>query len=214
MINSTLSVRTSDMILCRGGFNIHPELSEYPGHCRGRTAGVPCRGGFNIHPRREVVLSAKIQIIAVGKIKEKYYTDAAAEYKKRLSRFCKLTITEVEDERNPKEPNEALTQRVLEKESLKIQPYLKNSVVIAMDIKGSKVSSERFSEIVRGYFENERDITFVVGGSLGLAADILESADLRLSMSDMTFPHQLARIMLIEQIYRAFKIIVNETYHK
>ena len=165
-------------------------------------------------------MSAQIQIVAVGKIKEKHYTQAIAEYRKWLSRFCKLTLIEVEDEKNPKEyknskeHNEALTIKALNREALKIQSYLKNSVVIAMDIKGIKVSSERFSEIVKGYYESERDISFIIGGSLGLSREVLELSDLRLSMSDMTFPHRLARIMLIEQIYRAFKIIFNETYHK
>ena len=104
--------------------------------------------------------------------------------------------------------------KVLTREASKILPHIKNTAVIAMDVKGLRFNSERFSEILKKYFESNKDITFVVGGSLGLGKDVLDMADMRLSMSEMTFPHQMARVMLIEQIYRAFKIIGNETYHK
>ena len=156
----------------------------------------------------------KIQIVAVGKIKEKFYIDAVAEYSKRLSRFCRLSIAEVEDERDPKEQNEAHVKKMLSREAASILPRLKNTAVIAMDVNGRKVDSERFAAILRELFEGDRDISFVIGGSYGLAKDVLDAADLSLSMSDMTFPHQLARVMLIEQIFRAFKIIGNEKYHK
>jgi 23S rRNA (pseudouridine1915-N3)-methyltransferase len=158
----------------------------------------------------------KIQIVAVGNIKEKHFKDAIAEYGKRLSRFCKLEIIEVDEEINPKEQNGILTQRVLSKEAAKIMPRLRNCTVIALDVKGDRMSSERFAEQLKEYFYGSggRDIVFVVGGSLGLDESVLNAAKLKLSMSDMTFPHQMARVMLIEQIYRAFKITNNEKYHK
>ncbi|MCL2163929.1 MAG: 23S rRNA (pseudouridine(1915)-N(3))-methyltransferase RlmH [Oscillospiraceae bacterium] len=159
-------------------------------------------------------MSNKIQIVAVGKLKEKYLCDAMAEYEKRLSRFCRLGIVEVADEKNPKGYSEAETQIALNREAERILPHLKNSVVITLDAKGLKVNSEQFSRILGEYLEQRRDVAFVIGSSLGLGKGVIEASDMRLSMSDMTFPHQLARVILIEQIYRAFKIISNEKYHK
>jgi len=145
-----------------------------------------------------------IHIIAVGKLKEDYLRGTQKEYSKRLSRFCKLKITEVDEDIN------------LEKEADRIRKALPaNSHVTALAIEGKKYDSVGFAR----YLENlmirgKSDISFIIGGSDGLDKSILSEADSLLSMSDMTFPHQLARIILLEQIYRAFKIINNETYHK
>ena len=165
----------------------------------------------------EKALSAQIQIVAVGKIKEKFFADAIAEYVKRLSRFCKLRIIEVEDEKNPEEQTEARIAQVLRRERDRIKPHLKNiknANVVALDINGSRMSSEKFADLIKRHFESDGTLSFVIGGSLGLDREILETSNLRLSLSDMTFPHQMARIMLTEQIYRSFKIIGNEKYHK
>ncbi|NLW03379.1 MAG: 23S rRNA (pseudouridine(1915)-N(3))-methyltransferase RlmH [Clostridiaceae bacterium] len=145
-----------------------------------------------------------IRIIAVGKLKEDYLRDAQKEYSKRLSRFCKLNIVEADED------------FTLEKEADRIRKALTaNSHVIALAIEGKKYDSVGFAR----YLENlmisgKSHISFIIGGSDGLDESILTEADNLLSMSDMTFPHQLARIILLEQIYRAFKIINNETYHK
>ena len=159
-------------------------------------------------------MSAKIKIVAVGRIKERHFRDTIAEYTKRLGRFCKLSIIEVEDEKNPPNQSETLVSRVLKQECLRLMPHIKDTNTIAMDVSGQKITSERFSELLKDLFERDKDLSFVIGGSLGLDKEILERSDMRLSMSDMTFPHQLARVMLIEQIYRAFKILAHEKYHK
>ena len=156
----------------------------------------------------------RIRVVAVGKIKEKYFSGAIEEYSKRLTRFCKLEIIEADDEKAPAGLADAQISQALEREGARVKPHLKNTVVISLDSKGQKVSSERFSEILRGYVGNGKALSFVIGGSLGISREILDLSDMRISMSDMTFPHQMARVMLLEQIYRAFKIIGNENYHK
>lgn len=149
-----------------------------------------------------------IRIAAVGKIKETFFTQALEEYSKRLSGYYKLQIIEVADEK--------CDEKTLEKEADKILKVLKDTdYVIALAIQGKKYSSEGFAELIRQLeVGGKSSITFVIGGSLGLSKRVLDRADLLLSFSDMTFPHQLMRIILLEQIYRACKINRNEPYHK
>ena len=148
--------------------------------------------------------SMNIQIVAVGKLKEDYLKGAQNEYVKRLSRFCKLRIMEVDEDIS------------LEREADRIRKVLPaNSHIIALVIEGKKYDSVGFARYLENLMIGGRsDITFVIGGSDGLDKSFLKEANSLLSLSDMTFPHQLARIILLEQIYRAFKIINNETYHK
>lgn len=149
-----------------------------------------------------------IKIVAVGKIKEVFFTQAIEEYSKRLSGYTKLQIIEVADEK--------CDDKTLEKEADKILKVLKETdYVIALAIKGKKYSSEGLADLIRQLeVDGKSSITFVIGGSLGLSKRVLERADLLLSFSDMTFPHQLMRIILLEQIYRSCKINRNEPYHK
>ncbi len=155
-----------------------------------------------------------INIICVGKLKEKYWTMAENEYIKRLTRFTKINLVQLQDEKLT--GNTSLDNIAKEKEGEKIISKIpKNSFVIAMDIKGKQFSSEEFSkEIENLTLMGKSNLTFIIGGSLGISKKVLDIADKKLSFSKMTFPHQLFRIMLLEQIYRSFKIINNETYHK
>lgn len=157
-----------------------------------------------------------INIITVGKIKEKYLKDAIAEYEKRLSRFCKLKITEVPDEATSDKPQEAEKQAVLKKEGEKILSHIKHTdTLIALCVEGEQISSEGFADVFKSEcLSGSNDFTFVIGGSLGLFDEIKKMSKIRLSFSKMTFPHQLMRVILLEQIYRAQKINANETYHK
>ncbi len=158
----------------------------------------------------------KITIISVGKIKEKFFNDAINEYTKRLSKFCKLTEEVIPDERADDSYSQAEIEQVKTREGIKIINSIpKNSYVIIMDIKGKQLSSEELAEKISNLGVNGiSDITFVIGGSNGLSEDVIEKADFRLSFSKMTFPHQLFKIILLEQVYRAFKINAGETYHK
>ncbi|MCO8193519.1 MULTISPECIES: 23S rRNA (pseudouridine(1915)-N(3))-methyltransferase RlmH [Anaerofustis] len=155
-----------------------------------------------------------INIICVGKLKEKYWVMAENEYSKRLSRFVKLNLIQLPDEKLT--GNDSLDNIAKEKEGEKIISKIpKNSFVIAMDIKGKQLSSEEFSKQIENLsITGKSNITFIIGGSLGISDSVLKKADKKISFSKMTFPHQLFRIMLLEQIYRSFKIINNETYHK
>ncbi len=158
----------------------------------------------------------KITVIAVGKLKEKYLKDGISEYAKRLSRFCDFEIIEVADEKAPENLSAAQELNVMKKEAERISKNIKDAgKLIVLDVKGKRMNSVDFSENLRSFFNSGTPrITFVIGGSLGLDKQLAEKADLRLSFSDMTFPHQLIRLILTEQIYRAFKIINGETYHK
>ena len=158
----------------------------------------------------------KITLITVGKIKEKYWREAIAEYEKRLSKFCKLTILEVADEKTPEHASVNENKQILEKEGARIKNLLpKDSYVIAMAIEGKKVDSISFSRMLQSISTNGvNHFTFLIGGSLGLLEEIKKQADASISFSDLTFPHQLMRVLLLEQIYRAFKISANEPYHK
>ena len=158
-----------------------------------------------------------IEIICVGKLKEKYWQDAADEYLKRLGRFAKLAVTELPEERlrGSSPADEAAVIRA-EGEAIlgKLQPG-PQSIIIALAVNGKRLTSEGLSEkIAQLGLEGKSRVVFVIGGSLGLSEDVLNAADLKLSFSDFTFPHQLMRVILLEQIYRAFKINAGETYHK
>lgn len=158
----------------------------------------------------------KITVIAVGKIKEKYFTDAIAEYTKRLSRYSKLEIVELADEKTPDGASAALEEQIKEKEGERILKSIKDgSYVVALAIQGRKLTSEQLADFIekRG-ITGESHLTFIIGGSLGLHKCVLQRADYLLSFSDMTFPHQLMRVVLLEQIYRSFRIIHHEPYHK
>ena len=156
-----------------------------------------------------------IKIIAVGKIKEKYFTAAVDEYSKRMSRFAKFEIIEVPDEKIPDNASEKEQESVKEKEGNAILSKLKSGdTVIAMCIEGSEMSSEKIASKIEQISLSSSSIAFIIGGSLGLHDSVKARADLRLSFGPVTLPHQLMRVVLCEQIYRAFKINHNESYHK
>lgn len=156
-----------------------------------------------------------INIISVGKIKEKYFTAAIEEYSKRLSRFVKLIVTEIPDERIPDNASEKEIEIIKEKEGRKILSKLnENSFVITLCIEGKELSSEELAQKITDISMSSSNITFIIGGSLGLSNAVKNKSQLRLSFGKITFPHQLMRVVLLEQIYRAFKINNNENYHK
>lgn len=158
----------------------------------------------------------KITILTVGKIKEKYFTGAVQEYSKRLGRYCKLEIIEVADEKTPDHASAREEEQIREKEGERLKKYIKDSAyVIALAIEGKQMSSEAFAgRLDRLGIEGKSHIIFIIGGSIGLDPDILKNADELLSFSQMTFPHQLMRVVLLEQIYRGYRIIHGEPYHK
>lgn len=158
----------------------------------------------------------KISIIAVGKIKEKYLRDAIAEYSKRLSRYCKLEIIEVADEKTPDNAGEVMEEAIRNKEGERILKYVKeDSYVITLEINGKNLTSEAFAEKVAQLgVRGTSHITFIIGGSIGLGQEVLKKSNYALSFSKMTFPHQLMRVILLEQIYRGYRIINKEPYHK
>lgn len=157
-----------------------------------------------------------IRIISVGKLKEAYLRDAQKEYLKRLSRFCRTEIIEIDEEKSPLTASPAQEEKVRQKEAERIIKALaKNTITIALALEGKEMDSVSFSDEIRNFMlEGKSDITFIIGGSTGLDLALVKNADYRLCLSKLTFPHQLARIILLEQIYRAYKIITNETYHK
>ena len=158
----------------------------------------------------------KISIIAIGKIKERYLKEGIAEYSKRLSRFCDLQITEVADEPAPENLSAAQEEQVKSREAVRVLDKVRDGdYLVVRDVKGAKKSSEEFAEALKNCMvSGSSSITLVIGGSLGLAPELVKKANMRLSLSDMTFPHQLSRLILLEQVYRAFKIINGEPYHK
>lgn len=158
----------------------------------------------------------KITILTVGKIKEKYLSDAIAEYQKRLGRYCRLEIIQVQDEKTPDSPTDVQKTQILNKEAARLLPYIKDtSHVIALAIDGKQLSSEQLSDMINGLgIKSISHIVFIIGGSLGLSENILSRADFKLSFSKMTFPHQLMRVILLEQLYRSYRIINGEPYHK
>ena len=157
-----------------------------------------------------------ISIICVGKLKEKFWTDACNEYAKRLKGFCSFSIMEVDEEKLPDMPSETQIQNTLVKEGQRIISKIpKNAKVISMCIEGKQRSSEKLAkEIADMALGGASSMVFVIGGSWGLSDEVKNMSFMRLSMSEMTFPHQLARVMLCEQIYRAFQINSNGKYHK
>lgn len=158
----------------------------------------------------------KISLICVGKIKEKYLTMGIDEYKKRLGRYCTLEIIELPDEKTPDNASEATEEAIKKTEGNRILKSIKDdSFCIALDIQGHMLSSVELAEYMEKLFVSGKShISFVIGGSLGLSDEVLKRADYRLSFSKMTFPHQLMRMIFLEQIYRAFRIINKEPYHK
>ena len=157
-----------------------------------------------------------ITIICVGKIKEKYWNDAISEYSKRLSRYCKLNIVEVADEKTPDNAPAAIEEQIKKKEAERIRKNVDaGAYVCALAIDGKKYSSESFSDFINKQgIGGISHIQFIIGGSLGLHDSVLSRADGKISFSDMTFPHQMMRVVLLEQIYRGYKIISGEPYHK
>jgi 23S rRNA (pseudouridine1915-N3)-methyltransferase len=158
----------------------------------------------------------KITILTVGKIKEKYFVNAIKEYTKRLSKYCSLKEIEVSDEKAPENLSEKDMEIVKNKEGERILKNIKDSsYVIALAIEGKQKSSEELaSRIEKLSVSGKSDIVFIIGGSLGLSDAVYKRADELLSFSKMTFPHQLMKVVLLEQVYRAFRIIKNEPYHK
>lgn len=158
----------------------------------------------------------RITLVVVGKIKEKYFNEAIAEYSKRLSKYCKLEIIELVDEKTPDKAGEAIELQIKEKEGQRILKNLKeDAYVIALAIEGKKLDSVAFSQKIEQIgIAGKSHIQFIIGGSLGLHPDVLKRADFKISFSDMTFPHQLMRVILLEQIYRGYRISCNEPYHK
>ena len=157
-----------------------------------------------------------VHILCVGKLKEKFYLEAAAEYAKRLSGYCKLTVTELPEERLPDDPARARIDAALEKEGRTLLSRLaKGGRVAALCVEGELMSSEALADKLRQWtVGGTSQLTLVIGGSYGLSPAVKARADLRLSMSPMTFPHHLARVMVLEQLYRAFKINEGSSYHK
>ncbi len=155
-------------------------------------------------------------MICVGKIKEKFFSQAVDEYVKRLSRYCKTEIVEVADEKTPDEASPHEEELIKKKEGERILKNIRDDdYVIALAIDGKKYDSVGLADHLEKLgVGGTSHISFVIGGSLGLAPEVLSRADMKLSLSDMTFPHQLMRVILLEQIYRAFKINANESYHK
>ena len=151
-----------------------------------------------------------------GKIKEQYLKDAIAEYTKRLSKYCSLTITELPDEQVPNNLNDTIAQNIKQAESNNILAHTKkDSYVICLDLKGKQYTSEEFSKKIENISLNQNShITFIIGGTLGMTDDLLKKANELICFSKMTFPHQLIRVFLLEQLFRAFKISHHETYHR
>ena len=157
----------------------------------------------------------KINIICVGKLKEDFSKSAAAEYEKRLGRFCDVNIINIPDKSIPENPSQAQIEAVIAQEGEQIlKKIAKGDYVVAMCIEGKELSSEAFAQKLADIQMQSSVISFVIGGSLGLCDKVKKLANFKLSLSHMTMPHNIARIVLEEQIYRGFKIMANETYHK
>lgn len=158
----------------------------------------------------------KITIITVGKIKEKYLRDAIAEYSKRLSKYCKLEILEVADEKTPENTSEGLEYMIRQKEGERILKLIRDdSYVITLEIGGKMLDSVEFADKIETLgVQGKSHICFVIGGSIGLGDEVLRRSDFAVSFSRMTFPHQLMRVILLEQIYRGYRIMNHQPYHK
>lgn len=158
----------------------------------------------------------KITIVTVGKIKEKYLKDAIAEYSKRLSKYCKLEIVEVADEKTPDNASAVVEEQIRAKEAERILKYVKeDAYVITLEIHGKQLTSEELADKIEKLgVQGTSHIMLIIGGSIGLGEEVLKRSDFALSFSKMTFPHQLMRVILLEQIYRSYRIISGEPYHK
>ena len=158
----------------------------------------------------------KITVLTVGKIKEKYLRDAIAEYTTRLSRYCKMEIIEVADEKTPDNASETAEEMIRQKEAERLLKYIReDAYLITLEIGGKQLTSEEFSEKIEKLgIQGTSHIIFVIGGSIGIGKAVLEKSDYALSFSKMTFPHQLMRVILLEQIYRGYRIMSGEPYHK
>ncbi|MGE4572540.1 MAG: 23S rRNA (pseudouridine(1915)-N(3))-methyltransferase RlmH [Candidatus Izemoplasmatales bacterium] len=157
----------------------------------------------------------KIKIISVGKIKEKYFKNAIDEYSKRISKYSKLEFLEVPDEKAPESLSDKDMEIIKDKEGEKILSKINNEYIIVLDIFGNQLDSIDLSKKIIDIFSYQSsDIVFIIGGSLGLSKQVIDKANLKLSFSKLTFPHQLMKVLLLEQIYRSFRIINNEPYHK
>ncbi len=157
----------------------------------------------------------KIDIICVGTLKESALRELAREYEKRLSRFCRLKITELDEARLPRDPRQADVERALEKEGeAMISAAPAGAYAVALCVEGKRQSSENFAALLENAALRRGGTAFFIGSSYGLSKKVKDFCDLRLSLSDMTFPHQLFRVILLEQLYRAHKIRAGETYHK
>lgn len=158
----------------------------------------------------------KVSVVCVGRLKEKYWTDAVSEYSKRLSKYIKLEIIELPDEKAPESMSAAQAQQVKEKEGRRILKAVKDDAfVITLEVQGKQVASEGLAELIDGKMTaGISHIVFIIGGSLGLSGEVISRSDYHLSFSRMTFPHQMMRVILLEQVYRAIKINKNEPYHK
>ena len=157
-----------------------------------------------------------ITIFCVGKVKERFYREAIAEFEKRLSRYCTLKIVEVADEKTPQDASDAIEEKILEKEGKRLlSSFPEHIYLIALDLRGKSYTSEKFaSHMSRLFVQGNSSIGFVIGGSLGLSGEVLARANEKISFSEMTFPHQLMRVILLEQVYRSFRINHGEPYHK
>ena len=158
----------------------------------------------------------KISVVCVGKIKESFYRQAVEEYAKRLSKYCKFEVIEVADEKTPDKASEVQENQIKEKEADRILDKIKeDAYVFTLEIKGKRFTSEGFADCIQNVtLRGKSHLVFVIGGSLGLHDKVLKRSDQSISFSDMTFPHQLMRVILSEQIYRAYRIINKEPYHK
>ena len=158
----------------------------------------------------------RITLVTVGKIKEKYLKDAIAEYSKRLGKYCKLEIIEVADEKTPENASATVEDMKRKKEGERILKYIKeDAYVVALAIDGQMLSSEKLAEKIKLLgIQGTSHIAFIIGGSIGLSQEVLSRAHYQLSFSKMTFPHQLMRVILLEQVYRSYRIITGEPYHK
>jgi len=157
-----------------------------------------------------------VKILCVGKIKEKFFRDAISEYSKRLSKYCNLEIIEVSDEKTSENASDTEISLVKSKEGERILKHIKEKdFVIALAILGKQLDSVAFSKYIENLgISGQSSIAFVIGGSLGLSDEVMKRSDYQISFSEMTFPHQLMRVVLLEQIYRGMRIMNNEPYHK
>ncbi len=158
----------------------------------------------------------KITLVTVGKIKENYLRDAVAEYVKRLGKYCKLEVIETADEKTPDHASETVEEAIRAKEAERILRYIReDAFVITLEILGKQLSSEELAKKIETLgVQGKSHIIFVIGGSIGLGKEVLDMSDYALSFSKMTFPHQLMKVILLEQVYRSFRIINGEPYHK